>query len=283
MKKPILMIVVLCLLLLMIVIVALIAILNSNQYYSKKLTEAIIEKDLVAAQQIINEKPDCVNAFPTMLPRWFYVMMDTYCPTYPLNTACAIGDIDVIKLLIENGADVNCNDGETPLSLTYCLKPYNWYAISLLLIESGASLNYITQSSGEKNAILYDIVQVRRGSTLPGYVPENKEEVIKAFHYAIENCDHSNIDWMRVMMHSVCGDRIEIVDFLLNMSYCNVNDTSLVMTPLMYAARDSTPEMVQLLLEYGADKSIKSSDGKTAYDYAVQSNNEEIIAILTQH
>lgn len=52
------------------------------------------------------------------------------------------------------------------------------------------------------------------------------------------------------------------------------------MTALMFAARDSTQEMVQLLLCYGADKSCKSSNGKTAYDYAVQSNNKEIIAML---
>ena len=52
------------------------------------------------------------------------------------------------------------------------------------------------------------------------------------------------------------------------------------MTALMFAARDSTPEMVQLLLDCGADKNIVSSDGKTALDYAIESNNEEVISIL---
>ena len=48
----------------------------------------------------------------------------------------------------------------------------------------------------------------------------------------------------------------------------------------MFAAMDSTPEMVKFLLDYGADRSIKSTDGKTAYDYAVQFNNKDIIALL---
>jgi len=39
-------------------------------------------------------------------------------------------------------------------------------------------------------------------------------------------------------------------------------------------------EMVQLLLDYGADKSIETSDGKTAYDYPVQSNNNDVISLL---
>lgn len=52
------------------------------------------------------------------------------------------------------------------------------------------------------------------------------------------------------------------------------------MTALMFAARDSTPEMVQLLLDYGADKSMKCSDGKTAYDYAVEFGKEQIAELL---
>ena len=85
---------------------------------------------------------------------------------------------------------------------------------------------------------------------------------------------------MRVLQHSVSNDRIEIVKLLLEQEYCTVNDTSVGITALMFAARDSTPEMVKLLLDYGADKSIKSTDGKTAYDYAVQFNNKDIIALL---
>ena len=130
-----------------------------------------------------------------------------------------------------------------------------------------------------KSSVLQDIVQNRQGASLSGYEPDH-EEVIKAFNYALENCDHNNVNWMRVLQHSVSNDRIEIVKLLLEQEYCTVNDTSVEMTALMFAARDSTPEMVKFLLDYGADKSIKSTDGKTAYDYAVQFNNKDIIALL---
>lgn len=253
--------------------------LNSNYYYSKKLISAIREENIIAVQQIIEKKPTCINTYPSITSKWWHSAMN-WRVCYPLNEACGTGNIELIELLIENGADVNCNDGLTPLSITYNSKVDNWYEISQILIKNGASLDYITDYSGGKSSVLQDIVQVRSGAALPGYKPESKEEVIKAFNYALENVDSNNVNWMRVLQHSVSNDRIEIVKLLLDQEYCAVNDTSVGITALMFAARDSTPEMVQLLLDYGADKNIKSTDGKTAYDYAVECGHMELAELV---
>lgn len=252
---------------------------NSNYYYSKKLVSAIWEENITQIQEIIKKKPSCINAYPSITSKWWHGVMD-WRICYPLNDACATGNIEIVELLIENGADVNCNDGLTPLSIVYQNKADNWYAMSKLLIESGTSLDYITDYSGGKSSVLQDIVKVRSGAALPGYVPESNEEVIKAFNYALENVNHNNVNWMHVLQHSVTNDRIEIVKLLLDQKYCDVNDTSIERTALMFAAMDSTPEMVQLLLDYGADKSIKTPEGETAYDFAVKFDNKEIMAML---
>ena len=265
--------------------VTLTAFFNSNYYYSKKLISAIREVNIIAVQQIIEKKPTCINTYPTIMSKWWQSAMGIGV-WYPLNEACVSGSIDLIELLIKNGADVNCNDGLTPLSVTYSTKIDNWYEISQLLIQNGASLDYITDYSGGESSVLQDIVHKRAGSALPGYEPDNAEEVIKAFNYALEKCDHNNVNWMRVLVESVCNDRIEIVIFLFDQKYCDVNDTIEGMTALMFAARGSTPEMVQLLLDYGADNSIKSDDGKTAYDFAIEYNrifnNMDIIVLLLE-
>ena len=73
---------------------------------------------------------------------------------------------------------------------------------------------------------------------------------------------------------------IEAVKFLLDQGRFDVNETYYGRTALMYAARNSTPEMVQLLLDYGADKSIKDDDGMTAYDYAVKKEKHDIANLL---
>ena len=252
--------------------------LNSNYYYSKKLIGAIKEENIIAVQQIIEKKPTCINTYPSITSKWWHSAMN-WRVYYPLNEACAIGNISLIELLVENGADVNCNDGFSPLSITYRSKVDNWYHISLLLIKEGASLNYTTEYTGETIAVLEDIVHSPPGASLSGCEPDN-EEVIKAFNYALENCDHNNVNWMRILQHSVSNDRIEIVKLLLDQKYCDVNDVSVGKTALMFASRDSTLEMVQLLLNYGADKSIETSDGKTAYDYAIERGKMDVAELL---
>lgn len=245
--------------------------LNSNYYYSRKLVSAILDNDVVLVQQIVEKKPSCINTYPSITSKWWQAAMDMRV-CYPLNEACGTGNIALIKLLINNGADVNCNDGFTPLSVTYNGKGDDWYDISQILIANGALLDYITEYSGGKSSVLQDIVSSRTGAALPGYIPENEEEVVKAFIYALENINYDNVDWMTVLQHSVSNDRIQIVDLLITGGYCNTNDSTETgqMTALMFAARDSTPEMVQLLLDHGAEKSMRDSDGKTAYDYAVR-------------
>lgn len=264
---------------LVLVVGSLIVFLNSNYYYSKKLVLAIKEENVIAVQQIVEKKPNCINTYPSITSKWWQSAMNQRV-CYPLNAACDTGNLDIIKLLIENGADVNCNDGLTPLSITYSSKVDNWYVISQILIKNGASLNYTTEYSGEKSSVLQDIVQNRPGSSLPGYEPDNNEEVIKSFNYALENCDRDIVNWMQVLQNSVSNNRIEIVKLLLEQNYCDVNDTTVGVTALMFATRDANFEMVKFLLDYGADKSIKSSDGKTAYDYALESGDEDIISIL---
>lgn len=254
--------------------------LNSNYYYSKKLVSAIREEDIIAVQQIIEKKPTCINTYPSITSKGWHSAMN-WRVYYPLNEAVITGNVSLIELLIENGADVNCNDGFTPLSIAYLSKSNNWYDLSLFLIKEGASLDYTTEHTGTSSAILEDIVYK------PPFAPPEREytnEVMSAFLYALENCDHSKIDWMRVLQHSVTNDRIEIVKLLLDQGYCTVNDTTDTgrITALMFAARDSTPEMVQLLLDYGADKNYKNSNGMTAYDYAVKHNKLDNAELLKQ-
>ena len=246
---------------------AVITYLNSDYHYSKLLLNAITTENKLRVLEIVEKKPSCVNNYPTLALIWWQSLMNQSIE-YPLGEACRTGNIEIVEVLVKNGADVNLGSRLTPLSLSYFFKPPNWYNISIYLLENGASLDYKSHNSEEN--VLTDIVGHRPGIITVEDGIENSIEVAMAFNYALENCDHSKINWMRVLQHSTTNDRVEIVKFLLDEGYCDVNDSSVGMTALMFAARDSTQEMIQLLLDYGADKSIKSFDGKTAYDYAIE-------------
>ncbi|MDE7271070.1 MAG: ankyrin repeat domain-containing protein [Acetatifactor sp.] len=261
--------------------VALVMFLNSDYYYAKKLVHAVEMGDITTIEQILKKKPSCVSKYPQVLPeKIFNTICEARGTTYPLIVACGMDNFEIVKVLVEAGADVNCNDGRTPLSLTYCAKKEHWYQISLYLIENGVSLDYVTEYSGGTSSVLRDIVQPKPGAALSGYVPESEAEVLAAFNYALEHCDYSNVDWMWVLQESVIFDRVEIVKLLLDENYCDVNDTSCDMTALMFAARSSTIEMTQLLLDRGADKNFVDSTGKTAYDYAVEKGKDDIAFLL---
>ncbi|HWA32739.1 MAG TPA: ankyrin repeat domain-containing protein [Cyclobacteriaceae bacterium] len=51
-------------------------------------------------------------------------------------------------------------------------------------------------------------------------------------------------------------------------------------TPLHEAAHNNSPVIAKMLLAAGADKTLKSTDGKTAMDYANEIDAKEIIAML---
>ena len=51
-------------------------------------------------------------------------------------------------------------------------------------------------------------------------------------------------------------------------------------TPLMLAAQTGNTGAVRLLLKRGANRKLKSSEGKTALDYAREERNAEIVKLL---
>ena len=253
----------------------------TNYYYSKKLVEAIRLEDVELAEQIVQKHPNAVDTFPSLTPRWWHALLG-YRVRYPLNEACSINNMEIVQLLIEAGADVNCNDGMTPLAVVYSIKKDNWYQLSLYLIENGALLEYEMETYG-KWAVFYNVVNRRSGSALPGYIPENEEEeawVYSIFCDALTICNRDEVDWQRVFCHCVSKNRIEIMRMLLDEGYCDVNTPYRDMTPLMFAARDADADMVTFLLERGADKNAVTDDGETAYDIAVRYNRDAVIPLL---
>lgn len=254
---------------------------NSDLYYAKQLINAIQVGDVQRASAIITEKPGALNTYPTFAPKWWQSAMNTRV-VYPLTQACIEGDLRMIQLLVDSGANINCNDGVTPLSTALRYKAGDWYSIAQYLVDNGAQLNYKTDYSGQNTSILCDILEARSYDVAQSYGKECNDEIEKFFLLALSNCDFNNVDWSKVLQHSVSYDRVGIIRILVEGNYCNINlQNESGMTALMFAARDATIETVDLLLQYGADKSVMDNNGFTALDYAKNRNDLAILLALS--
>lgn len=60
----------------------------------------------------------------------------------------------------------------------------------------------------------------------------------------------------------------------------DVNKKSLGMTPAIFAARYNKAEILELLIEHGANLRVKSDKGYTAKKYAQLSNATEALAVI---
>ncbi|WP_338408110.1 ankyrin repeat domain-containing protein [uncultured Flavobacterium sp.] len=82
------------------------------------------------------------------------------------------------------------------------------------------------------------------------------------------------------LMACVMKNQFQLVDELFNKSVnLDLTDANGI-TALMLAVQFKNVEMVKKLVKTGASKEIKCKQNKTAFEYAVFSNNEEIINLL---
>ncbi len=81
---------------------------------------------------------------------------------------------------------------------------------------------------------------------------------------------------------SFTGDIVKVKDLLEKKVNVNTQDRE-GMTPLHYTtANGSYPEIIQILLSQGADRTLMNNNGKTALDIAKEMGNKKMITILSK-
>lgn len=140
-------------------------IFNNTNYYksvevSKELVVAIGDHNLSKVEEIITQHPKSVNTLPSISPWWWQLITEQPSVSFPLQRACWGGDYDIVKLLIDNGADVNLvwkgiEGSKSPLMRAVLSGSERTEQIVELLLENGADKSM--KDSSEKTAYDYAV------------------------------------------------------------------------------------------------------------------------------
>jgi ankyrin repeat protein len=182
--------------------------------------------------------------------------------TRPIFCAAICGNLEIIKFLVENGADVNVKDflfGKTPL---FDAAHNGRLGIVKYLIENGADVN-VKAYSGETplcRTIGLDVIKylVKNGADVN---VKSDAVAVTPLSYAIYNSDFIyDVD-------NVSFSCLKIVKYLVeNGADVNLKDTS-GKTPLFVATFRDDLEVIKYLVKNGADVNAKNNDDQTVLDY----------------
>ena len=275
---------VVCVILTILIAITLLCVTYTVYIYKKtnQLVDAIIKNDTEKVIEIVSNCNSCVNQLNSLFPK-LSVMLD--CSVlYPLQFACETGNYEIVQILIDYGADVNCVDPtihSTPLIIALSSMNQNRFEIANLLIESGADVIVNADDHGE-NALAAATCLSLNSNDL------EKEASLVMFNKIVDvyiandiNIKEVSCNCYNAYFFASKEGNLKVVKYLLENDIFQVDETSKDGgTALMLAVRANKETVVQFLVDQGANAYIVDDSGNSAHDYAIQKGNEEIMELL---
>jgi ankyrin repeat protein len=183
------------------------------------------------------------------------IVISKYTTLSPLDLALISERLDVVKLLVEHGVNLNVKNNPAFLrAVRYCKEDIVRY-----IAAHGAKLNKLNQ--------------VKSGAYSQAYYG-NKNNIPLIHELGLDIKEHGGA----VLRQAVSDHDRKTVAYLLDHGVdINYNQPDMVYpyqaTPLTVATRMGNLAMVQFLIEHGADVTLPEKDGERPYTIAVSSKN----------
>ena len=180
----------------------------------------------------------------------------------------AVGRLEIVQLLLDNGADVNADDdGVTAL---WNASAAGHFEIVQLLLDNGANVN----ANGD------------RYNCITALIAASKEGHLEIVQLLLDNGADVNFNRNDVTALVAASENgyLEIVQLLLDKG-ANVdiaNPDYHGVTALVAASKEGHTEVVRLLLDYGANPNVDDND-VTALWEASSCGHTEVVKLLLDH
>lgn len=260
----------------------------SEDYESPKerLFKAISRDDMQTIKSIIEKYPKLIDKYESngLISR--FIEVDSFTP---LGKACRFMKYPIIQYLVESGADINKSSSNStmiyPLELVI-LEGYNnplWKETIIYLVENGA--DYSSEYYDGRIPFLIvsnycdddNTIRMQEVRELLEYFAERGVTISQPSGYT-DFFGTKNILGTAAACNQAC-----VCEYILELGLCDIDAVcgSEGETALICAAkRDNGISAIKVLLDHGADKTIKDDNGKTAYDYAIENGNTELAELL---
>lgn len=198
----------------------------------------------------------------------------------PLQMACLHGEFEAIKILVENGADVNLGDEGYNRPLDILLEDFHQSdkEAMLYLYENGADF-----SANEFSSPLCLIGNMWAGKEdwceeRTDYSEVRGKEITELFKTALDICeDETACDYNGELLlgNAATGGNLDLMKYIMYDLGIDTNQTDENgCTALFYIddygmTKAWVESIVNLLVENGIDINHKNDYGETAYDYAI--------------
>ncbi|XP_017278089.1 ankyrin repeat and SOCS box protein 9-like isoform X1 [Kryptolebias marmoratus] len=190
-----------------------------------------------------------VLALQRLIAQGVCVNLNTLDRVSPLHAACAGGHAPCAKLLLENGANqVNSSTVDGHTALTEACARGHVTCVSLLLLHGAAP-----RGTGPSGSPIHQ-------AAAKGH-PECVESLVRS---GVDVDQH--VDALGSPLQVACvNQQLSTVQKLLQLG-ANANGSVRGESPLHVAARLSSPELVSVLLDHGADRLLVNPEGKRPLD-----------------
>ncbi|XP_067003505.2 ankyrin repeat domain-containing protein 17 isoform X3 [Anabrus simplex] len=215
-----------------------------------------------------------------------------------LTLACYKGHLDMVRFLLEAGADQEHKTDEMHTALMEASMDGH-VEVARLLLDSGAQVNMPTDSFESPLTLAacgghvdLAMLLIERGANIEevndeGYTPlmeaarEGHEEMVALLLSQGANINAQTEETQETALTlACCGGFTDVADFLIKAGA----DIELgASTPLMEAAQEGHLELVKYLLEASADVHATTQTGDTALTYACENGHTDVADLLLQY